>query len=78
MAPPQNPDPLLETFAAELRARREATALSRNRLAEALGCSPQWIAKVENCEKPPSSNRPRPRHLFHDRRNLPPHVGKVQ
>ncbi|GAA2117753.1 helix-turn-helix domain-containing protein [Actinomadura alba] len=54
MAPRQNPDPLLETFAAELRARREAADLSRNRLAEALGCSPQWIAKVENCEKPPS------------------------
>jgi transcriptional regulator with XRE-family HTH domain len=54
MTPRQNPDPLLETFAAELRARREAAVLSRNKLAEALGCSPQWIAKVENCDKPPS------------------------
>ena len=54
MAPRQSPDPLLETFTAELRARREAAALSRNRLAEALGCSAQWIAKVENHEKPPS------------------------
>lgn len=48
------PDPLLDTFADELRYRRENAALSRNRLAEALGCTPQWVAKVEGCEKPPS------------------------
>jgi transcriptional regulator with XRE-family HTH domain len=54
MAPRPNPEPLLEAFVAELRARREAASLSRNKLAEALGCSPQWIAKVENHEKPPS------------------------
>ncbi|MCO6009816.1 helix-turn-helix transcriptional regulator [Actinoallomurus purpureus] len=47
-------DPLLETFADELRFRRETADLSRNKLAEALGCTPQWIGKVEACEKPPS------------------------
>ncbi|GAA0321734.1 helix-turn-helix transcriptional regulator [Actinoallomurus spadix] len=47
-------DPLLETFSDELRFRREDADLSRNKLAEALGCTPQWIGKVESCEKPPS------------------------
>ncbi|GAB3981393.1 hypothetical protein GCM10029978_082140 [Actinoallomurus acanthiterrae] len=47
-------DPLLETFADELRFRREKADLSRNKLADALGCTPQWIGKVEACEKPPS------------------------
>ncbi|WP_165966629.1 helix-turn-helix transcriptional regulator [Actinomadura sp. 7K507] len=41
-------------FVNELRARRESSGLSRNRLAAALGCTPQWIAKVETFEKPPS------------------------
>jgi transcriptional regulator with XRE-family HTH domain len=54
MTPRPNPEPLLDAFTGELRARREVVGLSRNKLAEALGCSPQWIAKVENCEKPPS------------------------
>lgn len=43
-----------EMFVNELRARREAAGLSRNKLAAALGCTPQWIAKVETFEKPPS------------------------
>ncbi|WP_345363451.1 helix-turn-helix transcriptional regulator [Actinoallomurus liliacearum] len=44
----------METFAEELRFRREEVGLSRNKLAEALGCTPQWVYKVETCEKPPS------------------------
>ncbi|MFI0373203.1 helix-turn-helix domain-containing protein [Actinomadura sp. 1N219] len=43
-----------EVFVNELRARRDASGLSRNKLAAALGCTPQWIAKVETFEKPPS------------------------
>src|SRR4051794_31874375 len=41
-------------FVNELRALREAANLSRNKLAEALGCTPQWLAKVEGFDKPPS------------------------
>ncbi|ROO90148.1 helix-turn-helix protein [Actinocorallia herbida] len=41
-------------FVKEMRVRREAAGLSRNRLAEALGCSPQWLAKVETYAKAPS------------------------
>lgn len=47
-------DPLMEAFADELRFRREDSGLSRNKLAEALGCTPQWIYKVETREKPTS------------------------
>ncbi|MDN3359524.1 helix-turn-helix transcriptional regulator [Actinomadura sp. DC4] len=47
-------DPLVRAFAALLRAYREAAELSRTQLAEALGCTAQWIAIVENAEKPPS------------------------
>ncbi|MBE1534269.1 helix-turn-helix domain-containing protein [Actinomadura algeriensis] len=43
-----------EVFVVELRARRNSENLSRNKLAQALGCTPQWLAKVENLEKPPS------------------------
>ncbi|OLT38446.1 hypothetical protein BJF79_26775 [Actinomadura sp. CNU-125] len=43
-----------EVFVAELRVRRENAGLSRNKLAQALGCSPQWISKIETFEKPPS------------------------
>ncbi|REE95976.1 helix-turn-helix domain-containing protein [Thermomonospora umbrina] len=46
--------PFQEMFVYELRARREKAGLSRNKLAEALGCTPQWIAKVETFEKSPS------------------------
>lgn len=47
-------DPLLRAFGALLSAHREAADLSRLQLAEALGCTPQWIGKVENGDKPPS------------------------
>ncbi|WP_157610406.1 helix-turn-helix domain-containing protein [Spirillospora albida] len=46
--------PFQEVFVSELRARREMAGLSRNKLAAALGCTPQWIAKVETFEKAPS------------------------
>ena len=49
-----NPSAYQDAFVNELRARREASGLSRNKLAAALGCTPQWIAKVETFEKPPS------------------------
>jgi transcriptional regulator with XRE-family HTH domain len=55
--PPQrerDPDPLLDTFGSELRFRRDAAGLSRNKLAEALGCTGQWIGAVEFGDKPPS------------------------
>ncbi|MFA1540609.1 helix-turn-helix domain-containing protein [Actinomadura monticuli] len=48
------PSAYQDAFVNELRARREASGLSRNKLAAALGCTPQWIAKVETFEKPPS------------------------
>lgn len=56
MAPSRDtvPSAYQEVFVNELRARREAVGLSRNKLAAALGCTPQWIAKVETFEKPPS------------------------
>ncbi|WP_433230199.1 helix-turn-helix domain-containing protein [Actinomadura formosensis] len=56
MAPSRDaaPSAYQEVFVNELRARREASGLSRNKLAAALGCTPQWIAKVETFEKPPS------------------------
>ncbi|MGI5171396.1 helix-turn-helix domain-containing protein [Spirillospora sp. CA-253888] len=47
-------DPLIRAYAALLRSYREAASLSRAKLAEALGCSPAWIEKLENGEKPPS------------------------
>ncbi|MFI0485770.1 Scr1 family TA system antitoxin-like transcriptional regulator [Actinomadura sp. 9N215] len=47
-------DPLIRAYAALLRSYREAASLSRAKLAEALGCSPGWIEKLEICEKPPS------------------------
>ncbi|URM99343.1 helix-turn-helix domain-containing protein [Actinomadura madurae] len=49
-----NPSAYQDVFVNELRARREASGLSRNKLAAALGCTPQWLAKVETFEKPPS------------------------
>ncbi|MBT2208571.1 helix-turn-helix transcriptional regulator [Actinomadura sp. NEAU-AAG7] len=55
--PPQrdtSPSAYQEVFVTELRARRDMAGLSRNRLAAALGCTPQWLAKVETFEKPPS------------------------
>ncbi|WP_344591347.1 helix-turn-helix transcriptional regulator [Actinomadura vinacea] len=47
-------DPLLRSFGAVLRAHREAAGLSRPQLAEALGCRPGWIEKLETAQKPPS------------------------
>ncbi|MFC9970557.1 Scr1 family TA system antitoxin-like transcriptional regulator [Spirillospora sp. NPDC127200] len=47
-------DPLIRAYAALLRSYREAASLSRAKLAEALGCSPGWIEKLANGEKPPS------------------------
>lgn len=56
MTPPRDPNASAyqEMFVNELQARREAAGLSRNKLAAALGCTPQWLAKVENFEKHPS------------------------
>ena len=47
-------DPLIRTFGAVLRAHREAAGLSRPQLAEALGCNPGWIEKLETAQRPPS------------------------
>jgi len=47
-------DPLIRAFGAVVRAYREAAGLSRAKLADALGCSPQWIEKVETGARPPS------------------------
>ncbi|GAA0948500.1 helix-turn-helix transcriptional regulator [Actinocorallia libanotica] len=47
-------DPLIRAFGAVVRAYREAAALSRAKLADALGCSPQWIEKIETGARPPS------------------------
>jgi transcriptional regulator with XRE-family HTH domain len=47
-------DPLVRAFATLLRRHREAAGLSRTQLAEALGCSPQWIEKLERMKKAPS------------------------
>jgi hypothetical protein len=49
-----NPSTYQEVFVTELRARRDIAGLSRNKVAAALGCTPQWLAKVETFEKPPS------------------------
>jgi transcriptional regulator with XRE-family HTH domain len=47
-------DPLISAFGLVLRGHRESSGLSRRQLAEALGCSPQWIEKIETGQKPPS------------------------
>jgi transcriptional regulator with XRE-family HTH domain len=47
-------DPLIRAFGAVLRAHRETAGLSRPQLAEALGCQPGWIEKLETAQKPPS------------------------
>ncbi|GAA2723973.1 helix-turn-helix transcriptional regulator [Actinocorallia aurantiaca] len=56
MAPERKGDPIWpqKMFVIEMRARRNKTGLSRNKLAEALGCTPQWLAKVETYDKLPS------------------------
>jgi transcriptional regulator with XRE-family HTH domain len=47
-------DPLIRTFGAVLRSHRETAGLSRAQLAEALGCTGQWIETLERGNKPPS------------------------
>ncbi|WP_157963516.1 helix-turn-helix domain-containing protein [Actinocorallia populi] len=47
-------DPLIRAFGAVVRTHREAAGLSRAKLADALGCSPQWIEKIETGARPPS------------------------
>lgn len=54
--PPRDldPDSLLGHFGAELRTYRTEGGLSQQQLADALGCSGQWIGQVELSEKSPS------------------------
>jgi transcriptional regulator with XRE-family HTH domain len=47
-------DPLIRAFGAVLRAHREAAGLSRPQLAKALGCTYQWIEKLETGQRAPS------------------------
>jgi transcriptional regulator with XRE-family HTH domain len=47
-------DPLIRAFGAVLRGHREAAKLSRPALAKALGCTPQWIEKLETGQRAPS------------------------
>jgi transcriptional regulator with XRE-family HTH domain len=47
-------DPLIRAFGAVLRIYRESAGLSRAALGEALGCTPQWLEKLETAQKPPS------------------------
>ncbi|MEU5877900.1 helix-turn-helix transcriptional regulator [Spirillospora sp. NPDC047279] len=50
---PQSPT---EYFGTELRAHREATGLTRPKLAEQLGYTPQWIGQVEAGKSTPSED----------------------
>ncbi|MDL4815358.1 helix-turn-helix domain-containing protein [Actinomadura opuntiae] len=45
-------DPLIRAFGAVLRSYRENAELSRPELADALGCTYQWIEKIETGTKP--------------------------
>jgi transcriptional regulator with XRE-family HTH domain len=45
-------DPLIRAFGAVLRSYRASAKLSRPQLAEALGCTYQWIEKLETGTKP--------------------------
>lgn len=47
-------DPLIRAFAAVLRSHRDAAGLSRPQLAKALGCTYQWIEKLETGQRAPS------------------------
>lgn len=47
-------DPLIRAFGAVLRAHRNAEGLSRPQLAKALGCTYQWIEKLETGQRAPS------------------------
>ncbi|ROO82968.1 DNA-binding XRE family transcriptional regulator [Actinocorallia herbida] len=46
-----DPDSLRTHFRDELRRLRANAGLSRSRLATALGCTPQWLAKLESGER---------------------------
>ncbi|MDX6742034.1 helix-turn-helix transcriptional regulator [Actinocorallia sp. A-T 12471] len=55
-------------FVAEMRALREASGASRNKIAQSLDCTPQWLAKVESFEKPPSEALATGLDRFHNTR----------
>lgn len=46
-----DPDALRSHFGRELRRLRQRAGLSMNQLAEALGCTPQWIHQLEKTDK---------------------------
>ncbi|WP_169806796.1 helix-turn-helix domain-containing protein [Actinomadura macra] len=45
-------DPVLRAFGVVLRSYREQAGVSRPQLAQALGCQPGWIEKLETAQKP--------------------------
>lgn len=47
-------DPLIRAYGSVLRGHREGAGLSRPQLAKALGCTPQWIEKLETGQRAPS------------------------
>lgn len=47
-------DPLIRAYGSVLRGHREGAGLSRPQLANALGCTPQWIEKLETGQRAPS------------------------
>jgi transcriptional regulator with XRE-family HTH domain len=46
-----DPDALRVHFGEELRRMRQRAKLSQNQLANALGCTPQWICQLEKADK---------------------------
>jgi transcriptional regulator with XRE-family HTH domain len=57
MARPQrdlNPDSLIGHFGLEIRTYRNDAGLSQSQLADALGCTGQWVGAVELADKAPS------------------------
>ncbi|MGI5416652.1 helix-turn-helix domain-containing protein [Actinomadura luteofluorescens] len=47
----QDPDALRVYFSEELRRTRQRAKLSQSQLANALGCTPQWICQLEKTDK---------------------------
>ncbi|MGI5203882.1 helix-turn-helix domain-containing protein [Spirillospora sp. CA-108201] len=47
----QDPDALRVYFSEELRRTRQRAKLSQTQLANALGCTPQWICQLEKADK---------------------------
>ncbi|MEU8125351.1 helix-turn-helix transcriptional regulator [Spirillospora sp. NPDC049024] len=47
----QDPDALRVYFSEELRRMRQRAKLSQSQLANALGCTPQWICQLEKADK---------------------------